>query len=279
MIESKRFLRALMAIAILSPLLFSAKGQDITPVDIDTKKPEQPRLHYYDRHGNKLSEPVYFLAETDTVKKAGPASPWPVFNGVSVGFNFFDAVMLIAKQSYASFDFNAAVSIRNWIFPTIEAGLGYSNTREEGSTLLYRTHLSPYIKAGLDYNFLYKGNPDYMAGLGVRCGWAKPSYEITGATTNSSYWGQTGEFNIYNQSVNAWFGEALATVKVKIWKRISMGWSIRYRFKMKIPNASNSTPWFIPGYGGNSALTATFSIMYTFGGTSKLPETQETQEK
>lgn len=256
---------------ILTTLFFLITGgaiadaQTITPVDVDSKKPEQPRLHYYDKHGNKLEEPVYFLAEADTVKKTSPASPWPLFNGVTVGFNFFDAIMMLAGQSYASFDLNAAVSIHNWFFPTLECGIGFADRKEKESTMVYKTHPSPYIKLGIDYNFLYKSSPDYMAGLGIRFGWSRPKYQITGATVSSDYWNQTAGIDILGQSVNAWYGEALATVKVKIWKGLSMGWSIRYRFKMKIPDASASTPWFIPGYGGSSPLTASFSVMYTFG--------------
>lgn len=259
---------ALTVVTMLVLVMWSAtpvQAQDITPVDVDTKKPEQPRLHYYDRHGDKLDEPVYFLTQTDTVERVSPKSPWPLYNGVTVGFNFFDAIMLIAGQSYASFDFNASVSLHNWVFPTVECGLGFADKREEGTSLVYRTKPSPYVKLGVDYNFLYKSTPDYKAGLGLRCGWARPAYSITGATVESSYWGETGSFDIRNQSVNAWFGEAIAFVKVKIWRDISLGWSARYRFKFKIPDASHSTPWFIPGYGGGSALTATFSIMYTFG--------------
>lgn len=254
---------------------FKIHGQDITPVDVDTKKPEQPRLHYYDKHGNKLDEPVYFLAETDTVKKSGPSSPWPLFNGVTAGFNFFDAAMLIAGQSYASFDLNASVSLHNWFFPTVECGLGYADNHQDGASMVYRTRLSPYIKIGMDYNFLYKSNPDYLAGLGVRVGWARPRYEITGAAISAPYWDETAAFDITRQTVNAWFGEALAAVRVKIWRGLSLGWSIRYRFKIHIPDASNSTPWFIPGYGGSSPLTATFSISYTFG---RKPLTEETRE-
>lgn len=261
-------LLALMVLAI--PGTLTAYTQDITPVDVDAKKPEQPRLHYYDRHGNKLSEPVYFLAETDTVKKSGPASPWPLFNGVTVGVNFFDAAMLIAGQSFASFDLNAAVSLLNWVFPTVECGLGFSKNHQEGTSMVYRTHLSPYVKVGFDYNFLYKSSPDYMAGLGIRVGWSNPRYEVIDAEITSSYWDQTSGFSIYDQSVNAWFGEALAAVRVKIWKGLSLGWSIRYRFKLRIPDASASTPWFIPGYGGGSPLTATFSLSYTFGRKSEV---------
>ena len=245
-------------------------AQDITPVDIDTKKPEQPRLHYYDKHGEKLEQPVYFLADTDTVKKVSPRSPWPRFNGVTVGLNFFDAVMLIAGQSYASFDVNTSVSILNWFFPTVELGLGYSDKHEERSSTVYHTKPSPYLKIGIDYNFLYKSSPDYMAGLGIRLGWSHPSYEIRNVFIETPYWGQASEFTIARQSVNAWFGEALAAVKVKIVDNFSLGWSIRYRFKMKIPDASNSTPWYLPGYGGSSPLTATFSLMYTFNRKKKV---------
>lgn len=268
--------RILLVIALMgaAPVIHA---QEITPVDIDAKKPEQPRLHYYDKHGNKLEQPVYFLAETDTVKKVSPKSPWPLYNGVTVGFNFFDAVMLIAGQSYASFDCNASVSLHNWFFPTMELGLGYSNNHQEGTSMVYHTKPSPYLKIGIDYNFLYKSTPDYMAGLGIRFGWAHPSYEIKNATIDTPYWDQSAQFNISNQSVNAWFGEALASVKVKIWQQISLGWTIRYRFKMKIPDASNSTPWYIPGYGGSSPLTATFSIMYTFGPKKQTDNTQPTK--
>lgn len=269
-------------ICFLAMLLSGATGaglyaQDITPVDIDTKKPEQPRLHHYDKHGNKLDQPVYFLAETDTVQKVSPKSPWPLYNGVTVGFNFFDAILQIAGQSYASFDVNAAVSLHNWFFPTMELGLGYSDTHRDGTDMVYRTKPSPYLKIGIDYNFLYKSSPDYMAGVGIRLGWAHPFYEINNAYVDTPYWDQSVDFNIKNQSVNAWFGEAVAGVKVKIWESLSLGWSMRYRFKMKIPDASNSTPWFIPGYGGSSPLTATFSVMYTFG-PKKEPTAEQTSE-
>ena len=267
----------LLSSVILLSGAWGMRAQEISPVDIDPHKPEQPRLHYYDKHGDRLEEPVYFLAETDTVVKSGPASPWPLFHGVTLGVNFFDAAMLIAGQSYASFDLNASVSLFNWIFPTVECGVGFSDNHEEGSSMVYRTKPSPYVKVGLDYNFLYKSTPDYMAGLGVRCGWGRPSYEITDASVSSSYWGETSRFNITGQSVNAWFGEALAMVRVKIWRGLALGWSIRYRFKIKIPDASNSTPWFIPGYGGGSPLTATFSLTYTFGRKPKIEKTETSE--
>ena len=116
---SRRVLFTVPILLVLWALLtIPVCAQEITPVDIDREKPAQPRLHYYDTHGNKLEQPVYFLAELDTVQTVKPSSPWPLYKGVTVGFNFFDAAMLIAGQSYASFDVSAAVSLHNWFFPT-----------------------------------------------------------------------------------------------------------------------------------------------------------------
>ncbi len=42
-----------------------------------------------------------------------------------------------------------------------------------------------------------------------------------------------------------------------------MGWDVRFRFKFKNTKGSNSNPWFIPGYGTSSPLSASFSLIYT----------------
>ena len=66
-----------------------------------------------------------------------------------------------------------------------------------------------------------------------------------------------------NQKAHALYGEVLGGVKVKIWKNISMGWDFRYRFKFKGSKGTNSDPWFIPGYGASSNISASFSLIYT----------------
>lgn len=273
------FVKILTTVMLLSAGMVNMLAQDITPVDIDTKKPEQPRLHYYDKHGNQLNEPVLFIAEEDTVKKPGIRPPWPAFNGLSVGVNIWDAAMLIAGQSYASFGASLSASVFNWIFPTIECGVGYANNHSNPSDVIYKTKPSPFFKIGFDYNFLYKSTPDYQAGIGLRFGMSPVSYEITDISLSSDYWKEEANFSILKQKSTPFYGEALAWIKVKIWKRLSMGWSVRYHFKLKMPDGSNSVPWFVPGYGTSSPLTATFSLYYTFGGKTKKAEESEPGEQ
>lgn len=235
----------------------------ITPVDNDPTKPRQPVLHYYDKHGEPLDEPVLFLADLDTVKSAGPKPVYPLLYSASIGFNFFDGIMQLAGQKHASFDLWASVSLHNWFEPVVELGIGYADNKPEDGNFHYKGKPSLYGKIGLNYNFLYKSNPDYQAYIGLRGGFSAFHYDITDITINSSYWNQSNSFSILNQKAHALYGEVLGGIKVKIWREISMGWSFRYRFKFKSTNGPNSTPWFIPGYGTNSPISASFSIIYT----------------
>lgn len=251
---------ALSAMSVWLPVNAQKK---ITPVDDDPTKPRQPVLHYYDKHGNPLEKPVLFIADLDTAKRAGPKPVYPLLHSVSVGANFFDGVMMLAGQKHASFDVWAELSLHNWIQPVVELGVGYADSRPEEGNFHYKGKPSFYGKLGLNYNFLYKSNPDYQIHVGFRGGYSSFRYDITDITINSSYWGQSNTFSIMNQKAHALYGEVVGGIKVNIWKNLGMGWDFRYRFKFKTSNGSNSSPWFIPGYGTNSPLSASFSLIYT----------------
>lgn len=235
----------------------------ITPVDIDPTKPRQPVLHYYDKHGNLLETPVLFLSDLDTVQKVKSGPIYPLFQSVSVGVNFFDGIMLLAGQKHASLDVWASLSLFNWLEPVVELGVGFADSRPEDGNFHYKGKPSFYGKFGFNYNFLYKSNPDYQAYFGLRAGFSSFRYDITDITVNSSYWDQSAAFSLLDQRAKAAYGEVLGGMKVKIWKGISMGWSFRYRFKFKSTTGSNSDPWFIPGYGANSPIKLTYSLIYT----------------
>lgn len=252
----------LIIMATIFGLATAMSQKKITPVDNDPDKPAQPILHYYDKHGEPLEEPVLFISQTDTTTSSRPQPVYPLLYSANIGFNFFDGVMMAFGQKHASFDIQASLSLHNWIEPVIECGLGFANNKPELSNFRYRNKPSFYGKIGLNYNFLYKSNPDYQVFLGVRAGYTSFKYEITDITINSDYWDQSNKFSIMNQHAHAFYGQALVGLKVKLWKWVSMGWSFRYGFKFKATNGSNSNVWFIPGYG-TGALGATFSLIFT----------------
>ncbi|MDE5868688.1 MAG: hypothetical protein K2H18_00520, partial [Muribaculaceae bacterium] len=249
-------------------------NRNVTPVDVDDNKPPLV-LHYYDKHGDPLPEPVLFLATLDTVTKPKTKPVYPLYNGVSIGVNFADAILMAAGQKYGSFDVWADVSLHNWFFPVLEAGLGFASNTPENSNYSYKTHPSFYTKLGINYNFLYKSNSDYQCFVGLRAGYSNFSYDVEDIKIGSDYWGESQTLNLKGIRAHSLYGEALAGIKVKIVDRFSMGWSIRYHSNFKTYTKSLSNPWFIPGYGASSPISFSLSAIYTLPGPGKIEEPEE----
>lgn len=239
-----------------------------TPVDIDDNK-RQPVLHYYDKHGEPLEEPVLFLATLDTVTqvKAGPA--FPLYNGVNVGVNFGDLIFMAFGQKHASFDVWANVSLHNWFFPTLECGLGFADDTPAKNNFSYRTKPSFYAKIGFNYNFLYKSNPDYQIFLGLRAGFSSFSYDVTDITIDSDYWGESQRLDLKGLRSTSFYGEALAGIQVRIVSHFSLGWTLRWHFPFYTSKDRESKPWFIPGYGGSESFGMTVSAIWTIPSRNK----------
>lgn len=266
MVTPRRHILKLMAAVLFSIVAQIVSAQtnkgNISPVDSDDDAPPKPILHYYDKHGDRLEQPVLYLAELDTVKSARPSSPYPLFNGVTFGVNFIDAIMKIGGQKHQSYDISASVSLHNWFFPIVEAGIGWGDHTDNNDLYKYKAKPSFYAKAGINYNFLYKSNPDYMAYIGLRFGISHHSWDITDIKEGSDMAQETGALQLLGQSCLSVYGEAVAGLKVKIAGPLSLGWSVRYRAGQH--NSHGKSPWFVPG-AGTGPLNFSFSAYLTFG--------------
>lgn len=239
----------------------SNKGT-ITPVESDDHAPQQPVLHYYDKHGNKLDKPVLYLAELDTVSAVRPKSPYPLYNGVTVGVNFADAIMSAIGQTHSSYDVSAMVSLHNWFFPVIEAGMGWGHHSDLNDLYKVKAYPTMYAKAGINYNFLYKSDPAYMAYIGLRFGVAQCRWDKTDIRETNEDGEITYLPNEMNQKCTSIYGEVLAGLKVKIAGPFSLGWNVRYR--LGLHSSGGQSPWFVPGYG-TGPIGFTFNAYFTFG--------------
>lgn len=267
----------------------SNKGT-ITPVESDDDAPQKPVLHYYDKHGERLEKPVLYLAELDTATSVRPSSPYPLYNGFTIGVNFADAIMSAIGQKHSSYDVSAMVSLHNWFFPVVEAGIGWGHYSDINDLYKIKAHPSMYAKVGVNYNFLYKSDPAYMAYLGLRfgvsqCKWdrtdiKKPTTDTGGDEGQGEEGGngETGEENVATRMLReatieyekdelglrctSIYGEILAGLKVKIAGPFSLGWSVRMR--LGLHSSGGKSPWFVPGYG-TGPLGFTFNAYLTFG--------------
>lgn len=219
-----------------------------TPIDTDeVKKPEI--LYYYDLHGHPLKEPVRFLTEPDTVAKPKSTPVYPAFNGIGLGVNFGDAILMAFGQKHCGFDLWANASIHNWIFPTLEIGIGWGKDTPTSNNYTVRVNPSVYAKLGIDYNFLYKSNPDYRFFIGLRGGFSHYKWKVDGITVSDGYWEVTTHPHISPMSSTAFYGDLLAGLQVKIVRNFSLGWNARWHFMIRNKNPRGNAPWYIPGFG------------------------------
>lgn len=268
------------ALAVAGVLCASAQNNKgtVTPVESDDNAPAQPTLHYYDKHGNKLDTPVLYMAELDTATTVRPKSPYPLYNGFSVGVNFADAILAATGQKHSSYDISAMVSLHNWFFPTIEVGIGRGNYKDNNDLFKVKAKPSMYAKVGVNYNFLYKSDPAYMAYLGLRLGVAQCSWDKTDIKNTNEEGQTTHSPDELDRKCTSIYGEALAGLKVKIAGPFSLGWSVRY--KLGLHSSGGMDPWFVPGYG-TGPIGFTFNAYWTFGEKKKrdieipVPEAQE----
>lgn len=273
--------RTAVAVAMIAAGSLCASAQSnkgtITPVESDDEAPAQPTLHYYDKHGNKLDKPVLYLAELDTATTVRPKSPYPLYNGVTVGVNFVDAIMSAIGQKHSSYDISAMVSLHNWFFPTVEAGIGWGHYTENNNLYKISAKPSMYAKIGLNYNFLYKSNPAYMAFLGLRFGVAQCHWDRTDIRSTNEEGETVYSPDELDRKCTSTYGEILAGLKVKIAGPFSLGWNVRYR--LGLHSSGGMSPWFVPGYG-TGPLGFTFNAYFTFGekGRKKITDVEEIPE-
>lgn len=197
----------------------------------------------------------------DTTKAKG--NLYPKIYSVSVGVNVWDPIMRMFGQKYGLIDMSAEMSFHNRYQAILELGLGKANSSPDDMNFTYTTPLSFYGKVGGSYNVTYNSDPSYRFTAGLMLGYSAFKYSIENVQVSSDYWGQDGTFSIDGLSSHALWAELALGLRVKVYKRIFMGWNFRYRFMLNYGKNEHGSPWYIPGMGArNQAISGSFSIYY-----------------
>jgi hypothetical protein len=184
-------------------------------------------------------------------------------NGIALSADALGAVNYLIGGTLSS-EASLEVNIGNRLYPIAEIGYGYCNTTDETSGIHYRTQ-APYYRVGVNYNFFTKKekpNPkNYIYGI-ARIGWCNFKYDVDTPPITDPVWGGTTDFELYGEKASCSWFELGVGVQVKVWKNFHMGWSVRYKTRLKDGDGENSKVWYIPGYGENKSCC--------FGGTCNL---------
>lgn len=193
-----------------------------------------------------------------------PKMIYPLFNGATVGVDIWEPVMRLFGQTYGLIEFSGEVNLHNRYFPVVEVGLGAADNTPDDNNYSYRTPVTPYFRLGMNYNFLYNSNPDYMAYAGIRYGLSPFKYEVNNVTLDGSYWGEDVKFNLPSQNATVGYLNLMFGIRVKIAGNVSMGWAFRFHKILHENSARYGKPWYIPGFGSRgSAISGSFTVYYT----------------
>lgn len=193
-----------------------------------------------------------------------PRMEQPLLYAMHFSADVATALMRAFGRDYGIAEIAACVNLHNRYLPVMEAGLGQATHAPEGNNYTYRAPLTPFFRIGIDYNFLYNSNPDYMFFAGVRYGLSPTRFSVDDITMPQGYWGETPGFSIPTQSSTIGYFQFLLGLRLRIAGNFSLGWTVRYQSLLHETELPMGNPWYIPGFGSRgSTLSFTFSATWT----------------
>lgn len=202
----------------------------------------------------------------------------PLYNGTYVGVDIFGIGSKLLGGDFLSSEVNVRVNLKNKFIPTVELGLGQTDTWNDNG-IHYKTPASPFFRIGVDYNTMSKKKEkNSFLYAGLRYGFSSFKYDVSsmpfgdpiygGAIANpglpDNIWGGSVPYDYNGLKASMHWFELVAGIQVKIYQRFYMGWALRMKWKISASTNEYSNPWYVPGFGkyDSSNLGITYSLIY-----------------
>lgn len=209
-------------------------------------------------------------------EKAKPEIEYPLYNGLSVGLDLWGPASKALGGDFLSTDVSVCADLKHRYFPTVEIGYGTTDTQSEENGISYKTN-APYLRIGMDYNMLFKKAHGHMLLLGFRYGMSSFKYDVVSMGIDDPIYG--GSYNP-DLTDDVWQGsipyrhtgmkgsmqwlEMCFGIRARVSGQISMGWAMRFKFKLSASPDTYGDPWYVPGFGkyGSNTIGISYTIVY-----------------
>ncbi len=186
--------------------------------------------------------------------------------GPRLGFDVSGVVSHYLNPERLSLSAYADYEIMPAIYANVELGRMKINRKQPSFD--YKAN-GYFAKIGADYNFLqYKLAPvaqyDMIYG-GLRFCAARYTHQASQISLSSDYWGNHRGEDISKYTMQAYWAELVAGIRVEALKNFFLGWSIRGQVKLFSEEDPRMKTLRIPGYGKasrSSGLSFTYTISY-----------------
>ena len=210
--------------------------------------------------------PSYIWAQGKGKNIQSENTPTPLYQGISTGVDIAGLGSYALGGDVLNAEMYIQANFKNRFMPIAEFGFASTDKTDDDSDMHFKTS-APYFRVGLDYNAFYKKThlPGYIF-VGLRMGFSSFKYDVDGPDmVDPNYGGQTVvPYSFQGLKSHATWAEAVAGLKVKIYKGFCMGWCVRYKKSFSVKDHPNSRPWYIPGFGKNSStcFTVSYNLIY-----------------
>ena len=181
---------------------------------------------------------------------------------------FFNVAGVVLWQfsDYGEVEGGVRLNLKGKYFPVVEAGLGMCDKTHDETDIHYKTS-APFARVGMDYNFMKNKMSTNRIYGGVRFGYTSFKYDMDAPPLDDPYWsGGQLDFNFRDVKCNASWCEFVFGLETKIWQRLSLGWTARYKRRLSHKVSDVGKAWYIPGYGENDGhlFNGTFNVVLNF---------------
>jgi len=185
----------------------------------------------------------------------------PLFNGVQIMADLVGPIQM-AVSDYGQWEVAARVNLKDKYFPVIELGYGKANHDEEASSTAYKTK-APYGRIGCDFNVLKNKHRPYRAFVGLRYAYTSFKTDVERAVVTDPVWKTQSHFLVTGNKCYYHWLELTAGIDAKVYGPIHLGWSVRYKRRIKADEGLVGNAWYVPGFGisNKSRLGGTFNII------------------
>lgn len=169
------------------------------------------------------------------------------FQGFTLSADVFNA-LLYTIADYGTLEAALRLNLKNTYFPIFEMGYGRC-TKEDYNTLVKYHTAAPFARLGFDWNVLKNKFQNSRLYVGVRYGFSRFNYDVSGPEMTDPIWGGSEPFSIKGIRCTSHWMELGFGAEMKIYRNFHMGWTVCYKKELGSTKSDYSKPDCIPGYG------------------------------
>ena len=185
----------------------------------------------------------------------------PLMRGFTVTGDLVGLGQMLLRD-YGQYEAAVQLNLHDQYFPTVEVGYGRANHEVDDVTgLSYKTQ-APYFRLGADVNIMKKKHTGNRVFVGVRYGFTSYKIDVALAQIDDPVWKWPTSFDVRGQQCSQHWAEVLFGLSARVLGPLRLGWTARYRIRIKHNDGMLGNTWYVPGFGeqDSSALGATFNV-------------------